>query len=327
MMKPSFVSLEYQARDPENLTILRACRPRWVRNKDIAEAMGMTPAGAKRRNEFLQSLGLLERRRCGKEVQFCTTLLAYLANLRLGEEEPLAAMGAMRRYLDLTRQYSLLILRDLAPSKAGHDQGRLEAEYQRYREIHGVLAYLWPTGMLSKLWIDLEGFNRPGAVIYEINQLRIPLPMLSGEEYGSVASRLDEVPVGAAKTEEGQGQGYEDAWEYLSKELLTGQISVADYRKHMTSIMEELAESTERANQHYTLLVRLRQWLNQFQTVGPILVILKEILDRMLGELADLGLAEADLPEDIPVGLPEFEILPRFNEQTYSQIKQSYGMA
>ncbi len=308
------MSVEYQTRDPENLTILRTCRSKWVRNKDIAEATGMTPAGAKRRNEFLQSLGLLERRRRGKEVQFCTTLLAYLANLRLGEEEPFAAMGAMGCYLDLTKQYSLGILRELTPSLGGGGSNNLEAEYRRYRGIHGIIAYLWPREMLSKLWVDLPGFNRPGAILYEINQLKLPLPIVSPDEYESVASSLKDMPAEAIK--EGQGQGDGDIWKYLSKGLLTGQIAMADYSQHRTKIMEELAESSEKANQHYTLLVRLRQWFDEFQAVGPVLVLVKGILDSMLKELADLGLVEADIPQDIPVGLPEFEILPPFNDET-----------
>ncbi len=316
---PNFQSLEYQARDPENLTILRTCRCNWVRNKDIAEATGMTPAGAKRRNEFLESIGLLERRRRGKEVQYCTTILAYLANLDLAIEEPLAALGVMRAYLELAKPYSMRLLKDLGTLERSDSEGDREAEFSEYKELQAIMAYLWPRDLLSKLWVDLKGFERPGAVLYDVNRMAIPLPLLMPEEYESVAHDIEKV---AGELGEGP-EGY-DIWKEISKDLLTGRIGVGDYRQQKNLITEKLAKSRLRANQHYTVLRRFRKWIGEMNTVGPMLAPLMTILDEMLDELGSLGFEDVQIPDEIPIGMPDFQVIPAFDEEIYARNRESH---
>ncbi len=290
MKARDFGSLEYHARDRDNGVILRTCRCRWVRNKDIARSVGMTPAGAKRRNDFLEDTGLLERRRRGKEVQYCTTILAYIANLELVVEEPLAALGVARAYLDLTRAHQLKML--------GED------EFPEFREVLATIAYMWPLETVSNLHVDVEGFNRPGATILQADRMPIPVPVLTADEFESVARELDEM---SSENGDHRGEGF-DAWREISKGLLTRDAWVADYRELRHRILDR-ERSEERRGQAYAVLKRFKGILEGMKMKGPLHVPITAVVDDMLADTCELGLREAEIPESVPVGMPRFKVV------------------
>ena len=315
---PKFPSLEYQAKDPDNLIILRTCRCSWVRNKDIAQATGMTPAGAKRRNGFLEGIGLLERRRRGKEVQYCTTILAYLANLDLVVEEPLAALGVVRTYLYLTKEHNLRVLKDVGslqqPSDGVVEEASpesIEREFLELRETLATIAYIWPLEIVSKLLIDLEGFNRSGATILQANRMAIPIPILTSLEFESIAEQLEEM---AKQIKEQHGPGF-DVWKEISMQFLTGQAQVTDYQALRNLIESEQGESRNRANQHYTMLCRFAKILDDMRMKGVLHAPIKKTLDEILEDAQNLGLVKVEIPENVPIGIPRFNIIPKFNEK------------
>lgn len=322
-MLPEFSFLEYQARDPDNLSILRTCSGRWVRNKDTAQAAGMTPAGAKRRNDFLEGIGLLERRRRGKEVQYCTTILSYLANLGLAEENRAASMGAIQLYLDLTRPYSERLLRDLGigpqpggENGQGEEGGAVGEVFEDGKTFFGLVAYLWPLDTLSQVQIDLPGFNRKGARILTINDIVLPIPRLGEEEYDQVLGTSPSARDGETQT----GTSMEGLKEALLRSLMTGRARVTDYGEQRAFAQMPPAGPGTGAKEYLWVVSRLREILMAWGTKGPLLQIIIDTLDTVIDESGDMGVPGGGEPGPAPVGVPGFPILESFSEERYGEI-------
>jgi len=303
-----------------------------VRNKDIAQAAGVTPAGAKRRNDFLQSVGLLERRRRGKEVQYCTTILSYLVNLGLAEENRAPSMGVIYTYLELTKPYSEKILQDLQigrpePSKTGRkaEEAIIHRACEDGKAFFGLIAYLWPSDTLSQIHLDLPGFNRTGTRILTINDIVLPLPRLREEEYDKMLNARRNRQGRQGKQGGTQPEaGMEDAKESLLRSLMTGRARVADYGEQEATVHQILAVSRSGGREYLSALSKLKETLTSWQTKGPLLPVITQALEGVIDGFRKIGVTPGPAPVPAPVGLPSFPIFDPFNENRYAEIRRRF---
>jgi len=312
-----FQEVEQEARELDNLAVLEACAGKWVRNKDIARVLGMTPAGAKRKSESLEAVGLLQRRRHGKEVQSCSTVLAYIANLDLAASHRLESMGVMRVYLDATKEYSMRVLRELGVSS----QEEREYLFRRGRDFLAYEAYLFPVDMLGQLYFCIPGFNRSNTRILEANSLTLPLPRMDPTEYSVLRARMKTMLSKGIDSNKRLAAIDIDA--IILRGLLTGEAKLVDYEAQRHAIEETYSESRSKAAEHCTVLQRFRELLSGLGEKGPFLYIIDYKLGSILEHLAQLGLRPVDLPEPM-VGLPNFDIFPPYNEDLYTSLVRTH---
>jgi len=308
-----FRVLEDEARDLVNFKILDICAGRWVRNKDIAEAVGLTPAGAKRRNENLENLELLERRRFGKEVRTCATAIAYVANLDLAGRHRLESMAVTNMYLNSTMEYSRRILHE-----AGAPNQLLEETIEKSLELVSCQAYLWPADVLGQMLLSIPGFNRPGTRILDLNTLTVPLPRMTIEEYRVYRNKTEEYL--SANAAPGKRLVVTDLDEMILESLLTGRAKVVDYDQQKEEIERNYHADQKRAAQHFTILVRFRRALASMRQRGPLSFVIDGKIQAIIEHLSRLGLGPTDIPRPV-IGKTSVDPFPSFSEEAYEQLR------